>query len=70
MNSHESTGEERAGGFGGRVGCAELGDGQPPGVGTQIPKEGRGGGIIYILVLDVYLLGELLEKDVPFNEQP
>ena len=39
MNSHESAGEERTGGFEGRVGCAELGDGQQ--VGVQVLKGGR-----------------------------
>ena len=43
MNSYESAGEGRTGGFEGRVGGAELGDGHQ--VGVQVPKEGvrRGG---------------------------
>ena len=32
MNSHEPAGEERAGGFGGRFGGAELGDNHKVGV--------------------------------------
>ena len=44
MNSHESAGEERTGGFEGRVGGAELGDSQQ--VGVRVLKGGmRQGGV-------------------------
>ena len=44
MNSHEPAGEERTGGFEGRVGGAELGDSQQ--VGVHVLKGGKeaGGG--------------------------